>query len=692
MKPLFVSPTNIDSGLEKLAYRTKLGSNPNEWGMEVLDAVYKEHPYLKAYAVDVDLQRKDEGTGTAVGKVLVYPSTMTKEAASTKNRIVSMPVIVRERELAPLDVYVDKEEGTPHPADREAIESRLQSPELFKGPEPMRRKGVNHGGLDLQAPTRFGSIGAGAGYGLGGGGDQTSGTLMKTASSDVITALSKKLKTNDPDVISRHIERAENLGVDPMKPKPLAKTASVWQALAPRLDLEKVAAYLKPAAHDIEGVVREVASAVDASVSGRERVDVAQVYGSPGNYMVKTASREAFAPSTRRISDHQARELAGDRYSELAQNGYVTLVQDPVEEPETMEKLASYGHGAGVGQVSVGGRRVEANVFPQVHTLHGLPLSYSLVLGEGWYAEPEKVAAANVRPLEPSKLPAEYGHGRVIPVDDDGIAYEPLEILNVAASFEKVAARARRLLTGQEITIHFEPELRKVAHVHGGEYAFPEVGNGIHFLPYPEYEAKRRLDSSLVEDAAFSLEQADSMVKVAVDGSAWRVWGPAKVQGEYDQAGLEFALGALGIGPQRTKALVKTASLYRDPVEISGVHELGDPAPEQVRNLGPQSTSWRDTVRYLFDEDGQELLKTAGLRLKGQTPSALLALDFVTPENASMYVGYLPDLEKAASHLAELLVASRLGYDDIRERSAKNAMTQLQAVVSDLRTLDNKVH
>ncbi len=645
MKPLFVSPDYIDAGLEKLAYRTRLGSNPNEWGMEVLDAVYKEHPYLKAYAVDVDLQRKDEGTGTAVGSVLVYPSTMTKEAASTKNRIVSLPVIVRDREMAPLDVYMDREEGVPHPADREAIESRLQSPELFEGPESLRQGSRSNGGLDLNAPTRFGSIGAGEGYGLNGSPDQTSGSMMKTA--------------------------------------------SVWAGLAPYVDLQKIAAYLKPAAHDIEDAVRHVAAAVDASVAGRGSVDVAQISGSPGHYMLKTASRRGFSPVTSKISDHQARHLAGERYSELAENGYVTLVQNPIDEPEALEKVAS-ASAPGTYEVSVGGRRVTANVFPEIYTLHGVPLSQGLVIGEGWYAEAEKVAGAHRGDL--SGLASRYLKGRVIPVDDRGRAYEPLEIINVTASFEKVAARARRLTTGQEIIIHFEPELRKVAHLRGDEYAFPEVGSGISFLPYPSSDAKRRLDSSQVADAAFRLEQADSMVKVAVDGASWRVWGPAKVQGEYDQAGLEFALGALGIRPERTKSLVKTASLYRDPVHISGIHQITDPVQAPARSLEPRSTSWRDTVRFLFGEEGQGLLKTAGARLKGQTPSALLALDFVTPENASMYVSYLPDLEKAASHLAELLVASRLGYDDIRERSAKNAMTQLQAVVADLRSLDNKVH
>jgi hypothetical protein len=63
----------------------------------------------------------------------------------------------------------------------------------------------------------------------------------------------------------------------------------------------------------------------------------------------------------------------------------------------------------------------------------------------------------------------------------------------------------------------------------------------------------------------------------------------------------------------------------------------------------------------------------------------------VTPENASLYVDYLPELQKTASKLAELLVASRLGMDEVRESAAKNAMTQVSAVVRGLETLREKI-
>ena len=47
-------------------------------------------------------------------------------------------------------------------------------------------------------------------------------------------------------------------------------------------------------------------------------------------------------------------------------------------------------------------------------------------------------------------------------------------------------------------------------------------------------------------------------------------------------------------------------------------------------------------------------------------------------------------LEKVSSKLAEILVASRLGMDDIKEVAAKNAMSQLTTVIDGLSSLKSK--
>ena len=86
-----------------------------------------------------------------------------------------------------------------------------------------------------------------------------------------------------------------------------------------------------------------------------------------------------------------------------------------------------------------------------------------------------------------------------------------------------------------------------------------------------------------------------------------------------------------------------------------------------------------------------DLIKEAGVILDRETADTVLALRFVTPENVGIYVNYLPELEKVSSRLAEILVASRLGMDQVKESAAKNAMSQMQTVIKGLRQLRSSI-
>jgi hypothetical protein len=85
------------------------------------------------------------------------------------------------------------------------------------------------------------------------------------------------------------------------------------------------------------------------------------------------------------------------------------------------------------------------------------------------------------------------------------------------------------------------------------------------------------------------------------------------------------------------------------------------------------------------------LVKEAAVILDKETTDSVLALNFITPENMSIYVDYLPEIEKVSSKLAEIVIAARLGMDDVREAAAKNAMTQVNSVIGGLRDLQARI-
>ena len=67
----------------------------------------------------------------------------------------------------------------------------------------------------------------------------------------------------------------------------------------------------------------------------------------------------------------------------------------------------------------------------------------------------------------------------------------------------------------------------------------------------------------------------------------------------------------------------------------------------------------------------------------------VLSLQFINKDNINKYVDFLPQIEKAASHLADMLIGARLGVD-IEEYPIKTAMENLVEVVDDLRMLKGK--
>ena len=145
-KPLFQP---LSSGFTKVAYAVRLPKSTEEWGKEILKSAYKELPYLRRYEVDVSLDRTDEGKGYGVGKMMVFPAGMTEKTAMERNRIVSFPIIINDREVSPLDVY--NYEDTFHPANENSIQEVLLKTEMFDGVEDKNKEKSRFAGQDLSA-------------------------------------------------------------------------------------------------------------------------------------------------------------------------------------------------------------------------------------------------------------------------------------------------------------------------------------------------------------------------------------------------------------------------------------------------------------------------------------------------------------------------------------------------------------
>ena len=65
-------------------------------------------------------------------------------------------------------------------------------------------------------------------------------------------------------------------------------------------------------------------------------------------------------------------------------------------------------------------------------------------------------------------------------------------------------------------------------------------------------------------------------------------------------------------------------------------------------------------------------------------------MNFLNPENVSIFAGYLPELDGASQKLAEMLVATRMGMNQVDEGAVERAMKNLEEVIQGLKALQQK--
>jgi len=89
----------------------------------------------------------------------------------------------------------------------------------------------------------------------------------------------------------------------------------------------------------------------------------------------------------------------------------------------------------------------------------------------------------------------------------------------------------------------------------------------------------------------------------------------------------------------------------------------------------------------LADASRCNLYKEASYIDNSQTVDALLALNFISPDNMKKFINMVPSLKSAISSLASCLLASRLGMKEIPESAASTGMQRLIEVVAGLERL-----
>ena len=269
------------------------------------------------------------------------------------------------------------------------------------------------------------------------------------------------------------------------------------------------------------------------------------------------------------------------------------------------------------------------------------------------------------------------------------VATEPVEITNrfsINYGTEKVAQYSGKTsVYGESVQITVVPGLQKIASTGPGQYAIPDTFRFVSLNGKQVTVAATTDSVDLFEKQKIA---GRNSVEVISDGSFYSLRGSnseSAFGGEVlDKADAEFALSALGVAGNQARGLLKKAA-DTGSIRIPHTRQVVLESTAKSALLKEAADSVVDVTLLRAD-----LVKEASVIVDRETADAILSLGFVTPENVSLYVDYLPELEKVSSKLAEILVASRLGMDDVRESAAKNAMTQLNSVVQGLGQLQAK--
>ena len=636
MKPLF---RKISNDFEKVAYAIQLPKESEEWPIEIIKTAYKQLPYLRKYEVDVELDRVDNARGYCVGKMMVYPAKMTKKAAVNSKKIVSFPVIVRDREVSPFDVYTHQKEM--HPANESGVQEILLKETVFEGranPKSFR-------------PTN-----------LGGQLDPPSERLRQSTG----RSFNKTSSALDYAIISMDDQQKEEFKMQ-LKANPNLRVAAVNNPAFGEA-VERVLTTKIASSEDVKLIRNAVTTP-----------NVLQIRKDGMNYSVKSSVSDCFVEKTASATRFEIKKLLPEYLmEELNSLGTVTIVTNPVSYSETI-KEASVATRAGIYSVHSGSTELTGIVIPKMISLEGSPMRGSLFLSDGGHAIQEKVAGvqhgeARLGPINPSGLGVFiYQNG------PDIVATEPVSIRHEIMVEKNAHYLGTRLANGAEIKIHVSDEFKKIAGISETEFVIP---SSMKFIPINGQQINVASDPSVATEISMVKSASNNSLSLISDGGYFSIRGNSPFAGSmYDKDDMSFILGAHGIKPA---SFIKKAAQTKMPVKIS--HSRCVTLEKEAHAHAIKSIRKFDVSKINVD-----LVKEASVIVDRETVDSILSLKFVTPENVSMYVGFIPELEKTSSKLAEILIASRLGMDKVKEASAKNAMGQLTKVIRDLKRIGAQI-
>jgi hypothetical protein len=657
-QPLFLDHELTFDGEEKLAgMLSRLGDNVDLWPQEIAQEAYKQLPYLSDFNPEVMLDKVDEERGFAFGAIVVRPhSAMSaQEQESTPLKKVNIPVVVKEQNLQPFDVFLhgDKYEHLTEGRLRaalfraetfDAIRDRPVEPALINQLQPPSQGGYGGGGTKLGSaelaripllPQLHGRVS-----------EKHVDRVKEAVAGD---AALRSVITNGDEGVKAAFESAMNLeGSDHMK------TASV------------MADNIRPTVVQLRKL-------------------------NNGNSMLKWANEGMYAPQEQELNEADTFEMLGgskDLVEQLERDGSVTLSPDPVvKKSDNLEELSVIDK-FGLWKVQdLQGNTLIGWVFPKVLSLNNQPLPLSLFSNGSQHALQEKIAGGLAGKSTDIPKGVPRGYGCLYYIDHGSAkAFVPMNIKTTYRGPDGSLQYMAELDTGEDVMFHYADAMKTVAQVGDGQYIVPTsyewmpLRGKTELVPEPNMMSKVANKSwvgtaELVGDAGVFSYRGPAIAKLAAEHTKF-----------LDKDKAAFLGVALGLSHSFCKEALAKAS-RGELVELTGLRPI-TPAREKMAEA-------RAKVRKELSEldppvHNYFLAKEAAVLDDALTADKILGLGFLNAENIATFVDMLPTLEDTSSKLAEMLVAVRLGMKDVPEVAVERMLIALEDVIRGLKALRQK--
>jgi len=487
------------------------------------------------------------------------------------------------------------------------------------------------------------------------------------------------------------------------------KTASVLQAILPTINESDYLAFtdtlrdpvmqaaMMKNAHSCSGALKKLMEATPSSVSKVASAlphminpSVVQVRREEEGYVVKAASHAFWAPYEELVGRGEVIDRFGEKIALAADTeGSVTMAEgadatEQMDEGDEDEARPVTEFGVYKVQDTTGKEHIGA-VIPNLIDTDGQNVPLSLFTNGSVAAVQSDiigVCAGKGWDLPTADRP--MGDGFFFALSDDGIvATIPLKLQSSTGMPGEPTDLQGETFDGRPVTVSVQPNIQTAVGT-GDKLLVPA-----HWKWSPMGSAQSVGLVSAEEDVGKEASARRSLAAVEVRCSGpdcFSFRGPLIDKLAYDQRemvdmdGAMFLLAGLGVDQKYGIRKLGQAYAQREPVLVKVGRAIRLAKDEE-------KAAWEKAASRQVLGLRKYLFKEAAVIPDPTAVDVVLSLGFINPENVMSFISALPAIESAQSRMCELLIASRLGLQEIPTSALEKSIRSTEEVLEGLKIL-----